>query len=484
MVEKSLIRRVVAPARAAPGRPDTIGLNSVCHAGLRSLSRVAGSLTAAIARLAPARILIAGLVLASASFAIVQAEEVTPSARVVRSVVVRANPTTAARALAALRPGQSLPLIGQVPGWYRVDLGEGRTGYVSKAWTRETPEGPRLVAEGLRQSGAGDVYRIHVVDVGTGLAVFLRGPDFTLVYDAGSNDDKALSGQDRFLAYLRLTNPDLKVIDHLILSHAHQDHVLMIPDVMRAYQIRNVWDSGRMFETCAYRSFLEAVADEPGVLYHEVEGAPGDRRVQLPNGCSRPSSTITLHRGEAITEAPVPLGARASITFLHRDTAPHADPNENSLVARLDLGPVRILLPGDAEGGERRDPSTAPDPGSVEAKLLACCRELLRADVEIVGHHGSKTSSRTAFIDAIGAKIFVISSGPLTYSGTRLPDAEIVEELEARGQLWRTDVEDQACSSNPAKVGPDADGRAGGCDNILLTITGREIFVADLHLSD
>lgn len=28
------------------------------------------------------------------------------------------------------------------------------------------------------------------------------------------------------------------------------------------------------------------------------------------------------------------------------------------------------------------------------------------------GHHGSLTSSRTAFLDAVGAKIFVTSSGP------------------------------------------------------------------------
>jgi beta-lactamase superfamily II metal-dependent hydrolase len=32
---------------------------------------------------------------------------------------------------------------------------------------------------------------MDVVDVGTGLAILVRGADFTLVYDLGSNDDLA-----------------------------------------------------------------------------------------------------------------------------------------------------------------------------------------------------------------------------------------------------------------------------------------------------
>ena len=88
----------------------------------------------------------------------------------------------------------------------------------------------------------------------------------------------------------------------------------------------------------------------------------------------------------------------------------------------------------------------------------------------VVGHHGSKTSSRDAFLDAVGAKIFAISSGPHPYRSVHLPDAEIVADLEHRGTLYRTDVDDDACDNNPNKIGPDADESPGGCDNILITI--------------
>jgi hypothetical protein len=81
-------------------------------------------------------------------------------------------------------------------------------------------------------------------------------------------------------------------------------------------------------------------------------------------------------------------------------------------------------------------------------------------------------SSHRAFLDAIGASVFVVSSGPKTYSGVVLPDADVIAELEARGQLFRTDVDDAACGANAAKIGPDADGQPGGCDNIRVLVGG------------
>src|SRR3546814_8920959 len=125
--------------------------------------------------------------------------------------------------------------------------------------------------------------------------------------------------------------------------------------------------------------------------------------------------------------------------FLYRDPANHSDPNENSVVVRLDLGSRRILLAGDAEGGERKPPSEPPESGSVEAKLIACCAADLKSDVLIVGHHGSLTSSRRAFLDAVGASIYAVSSGPYPYRRVRLPDDEIVAELQERGEVLRSE---------------------------------------------
>jgi hypothetical protein len=80
------------------------------------------------------------------------------------------------------------------------------------------------------------------------------------------------------------------------------------------------------------------------------------------------------------------------------------------------------------------------------------------------------TSSRDKLLDAIGAKTFIVSSGPTKYATVTLPDQVVIDELEARGEVFRTDLHDQACSTNASKVGPDNDGKAGGCDSILIDV--------------
>ena len=128
---------------------------------------------------------------------------VRPDERVVRGVNVREGPGTDTAVIASLRPGQSLEQAGEVPGWYAVRLADGRTGYVSKAWTIPVEaQGP---------------YRVHVIDVATGLAIFVEGPGFTLLYDAGSNDDSRGGANNRVVAYLAKIRPEARrlIVDRL-----------------------------------------------------------------------------------------------------------------------------------------------------------------------------------------------------------------------------------------------------------------------------
>jgi competence protein ComEC len=400
------------------------------------------------------------------------ADDVTPSARVSSAVLVRTGPSTDTAILARLRPGDSATLVGEVSGWYIVELTDGRRGYVSKAWTllRTAPDAEALAA---------NKFKVHVIDVGTGLAIFVEGQDFALLYDAGSQDDLHDGEENRVVAYIRAARPDLRRLDHVILSHPHKDHLQLMPGVFAGYEVGHVWDSGRVNKTDGYCHFLTAAMAEPGARYHDAIASNATRTVTFTGrgGCT---GAVAVRQAEMMDARPVDLGRGARMHFLFRDAHPYSDPNENSVVVRLDLGSRRILLTGDAEGGEREQPSTPPSPRSVEAKLLACCKADLRSDVLVVGHHGSLTSSRRAFLDAVGASIYAISSGPYPYHRVRLPDGEIVTELESRGQLFRTDRsdsfriedDDRSCELNPRKIGPDADETPGGCDNILIMIDG------------
>ena len=65
-------------------------------------------------------------------------ERVIPSDRVVTFVHVRSAADSAIASKGQLRIRESLPLVRSVPRWYEVQLPDGSSGFVSKAWTTIT----------------------------------------------------------------------------------------------------------------------------------------------------------------------------------------------------------------------------------------------------------------------------------------------------------------------------------------------------------
>ncbi len=297
---------------------------------------------------------------------------------------------------------------------------------------------------------------LTMMDVGTGLSVLLRGEDFSLLYDGGSNDDRASGPDSRALAYLRVLLgrsggsaacepgrgdlPELP-LTHLVLSHPHRDHLSLLPDVLACYAVGTIWESGTRSDTDAYARFDAAASAE----------ANASRRI------ARTGEEIVLGRL-----------ARARILSARADAA---DANDASIVLRVELGRASVLFMGDAEGGPRKPPSAPVARGSVEANLLGSAREALDSDVLVVGHHGSMTSSRAALLDAVSPRVALVSSGPFPYGRTELPDAEVLAELERRGvATWQTKVDDEGCRRSPSKVGRDGDGAPGGCDAVTVRL--------------
>jgi beta-lactamase superfamily II metal-dependent hydrolase len=394
----------------------------------------------------------------------------SPSSRVVRNVVIRSAPSTLSTPLDALEPGDVVAVVGLRPNWIGVRLGDGRQGWVSSRWV--VVSAPKSTVPPSLDAAP---YVLEAIDVGTGLAVLVTGPDFTLLYDGGSNDDVATGESNRLLAYLRAAHPALQRIDTLILSHPHRDHVELLVDVIERYDVKSVWDSGRTNGICGYRAFVSAISLRPAIVYHDA--LPGETVHDAPfpeqtcKGRRLPAVTVRIENPQLIViGAPIALGASATMTVLAADGAPLPDVNANSVVVRLQLGARSVLLMGDAEAGGRQDPDRAPEVRSIEGRLLSCCTSEIRSDVMVVGHHGSRTSSRSSFIDAVGARDFVVSAGPTRYGSVTLPDAVIVDELASRGTVWRTDRDDPACAVDAHKIGLDADGEPGGCDNVRLRI--------------
>lgn len=339
------------------------------------------------------------------------------------------------------------------------------------------PGGPKITFQ--RVEDPGDVpatppppgtYRIHLIDVGTGLSILVQGNDFNLLYDAGTNDKTEKPA--RVIAYLTraigASGDDLcggsggahRKIDDVVLSHPHFDHASALDLVIHCYDVVDVYDSGRINEAVFYRQFLEAVSHGASA-YHTAADVPDDHTVTVKG------EPITIKNWQRFSEGDVvKLGAGAQFTILHADAKKLPDPNQNSVVIAVELGGAHLLLVGDAESGERRDPSYPA--GDVEEFLIDHHAKEIRADILQVGHHGSKTSSRHAFLEAVHPSLALVSSGPKVYGRTVLPDAEVIEELHHLGAIvLRTDARDRDC---PVKhrIGPDEG--PGGCDSYIITI--------------
>jgi hypothetical protein len=79
-------------------------------------------------------------------------------------------------------------------------------------------------------------------------------------------------------------------------------------------------------------------------------------------------------------------------------------------------------------------------------------------------------------------KMFSEKSVQSKYGSVTLPDAEIITELQNRGTVYRTDLNDRSCGTNNAKIGTDNDGKPGGCDKFKIAILSDGTFNADFWL--
>ena len=325
-------------------------------------------------------------------------------------------------------------------------------------------------------------FRLHLIDIGTGLAILVEGIDFKLLFDAGSADDKKtnskLGSKSRLVAYLnaalgRLNQPhcrslgDVDVqasakapqLDFVFLSHPHEDHLSQLLPVLQCFAVKSLWEPGIAHKTAGYQQFRQFMQDDKTIVYRTAVKQLCPPGLRASTDCSK-----QFQIGDVIQ-----LGLQASAKVLHVGTKPSHHPNLYSVVLKLQLGATSVLLTGDAESGARAQWHLAP--GATEKFLLDNFRDDLAADILQVGHHGSLTSSRLPFLQAIKPKIALISAGPKKYGSVVLPDQAVVEALDHSGaKIYRTDVHDVKGCPQADKIGANDAGNPGGCDNLIIRI--------------
>lgn len=229
-----------------------------------------------------------------------------------------------------------------------------------------------------------------LLDVGQGLSLLVRTEHHQLLYDAGPATPRGMDlGESVVLPALRALG--VSALDALVISHGDNDH-----------------------------------AGGAGAVTRSLPTS----RVLAPQGWAG-AGMVPCRTGQSWTWDGV------TFSFLH--PTPHFPylGNESSCVLRIDANGASALLPGDI--GRH-----------VEARLARLPAARLRADLLLVPHHGSDTSSSLDFIAAVRPTLGLVAVGQDNRFG--LPKAIVL----GRYLRYRTALLDTArAGAIHVRLGPD-----------------------------
>ncbi|HEX5044054.1 MAG TPA: DNA internalization-related competence protein ComEC/Rec2 [Candidatus Polarisedimenticolaceae bacterium] len=234
--------------------------------------------------------------------------------------------------------------------------------------------------------------QVEVLDVGQGLSVLVRGPDGgALLIDAGGRGRGSFDAGERVVAPA-LARLGLRRIQVLVLTHGHDDHAGGIPAVLRQCEVGELWLG------------------------------PGWTREPL----AREAAEVARSRGTALVLVERGFEARRAgcdVRVRHPARPFSATVNDRCVAVLVRARGASLLVPGDVE---RQGALALADAGDVAADAL------------LVPHHGSRSGTPAAFLEAVGPRIAVVSAGRDNVHGH--PHPETARRIRRAGiPLRRTD---------------------------------------------
>lgn len=221
-------------------------------------------------------------------------------------------------------------------------------------------------------------FELLAADVGQGTAVLIRTRGHLLLFDTGPQYSQETDAGQRVLLPLLRALGETR-IDRLVLSHRDIDHVGGAAALLKSLPVTDL---------------LSSLETE-----HPLR--------------SLTASDVRCHEGQNWEWD----GVRFEV--LHPRVTDHerrVKPNALSCVLRVSGPHGSALLTGDIEKAQ-------------ESRLVSAGAPL-QSDILIVPHHGSRTSSTAAFLDAVRPKVAIIQAGYRNRFGH--PVAEVLARLTAR----------------------------------------------------
>lgn len=237
--------------------------------------------------------------------------------------------------------------------------------------------------------GSDGELRVHFIDVGQADSILVQSPrQKNILIDMGDEHSSS-----KLVSYLKEQNVD--VLDALIITHPHHDHIGAAEQILNHFKIRAFYMPALKNKTKTYKKLRKALDDEEVMMF---QAKAGDR---------------------------IEVEKKVKLKIIAPLSKKYGDMNEHSYVIRLVHGKNTFLLMGDA--GEQS-----------EADLMTKSVKL-KADVLKVGHHGANTGTTLPFLKAVNPEYAVISVGRNNKYG--FPDKGVLRRLKLlKIPIYRTDL--------------------------------------------
>ncbi|MRX71625.1 MBL fold metallo-hydrolase [Bacillus lacus] len=244
---------------------------------------------------------------------------------------------------------------------------------------------------GENRTSASANLQVHYIDVGQGDAMLLKLPNGqNMVIDAGDNQ----YGQS-VVNYIK--NQGVSHIDYVVGTHPHADHIGGLDDVIKSFSIGKIYMPSQTSTSQTYLDVINAIN----------------------------AKKLTITRAAAgVSIINTTVSGKTFQMFMTGPVKNYSNTNDNSAVIKAVYGSTSFLFTGDAEHAAETDMINAGYD--------------LRANILKVGHHGSDTSTSTAFLNKVNPSASVISVGSNSYGH---PTSSTINRLLNMGsKIYRTDM--------------------------------------------
>lgn len=243
--------------------------------------------------------------------------------------------------------------------------------------------------------------KVHFIDVGQGDSSLIITPqNKTILIDGGGSTNSEFDvGKNTLLPYI--LDRGFTKIDIIIISHFDNDHVGGIFEILNELKVKKVYISKQIEKTENYKKFLEITTKRNIKVYEVIAG----NRIQVERNLY---FDVLWPKDNQIT---------TNIS------------NNNAIVCNLHYKKFSMLFTGDIEK-------------IAEEEILDFYNKnkfLLKSDILKVGHHGSKTSTSSNFLNITSPEIAIIGVGKNNKFGH--PNEEVLKRLEnICNNIYRTDL--------------------------------------------